>query len=334
MILYITKIFCNLFRSHQAKAHSALTIPENQYIVLLKESCMQQKNYYPTISHGWILLVVIIGYNILGSMFMFWAVTAIPGMSGKNSLVYALMELTMYTLVLGATIGFAIKQLKRTGYSLPVPNKPKLNIAAVIIAIVMVPFMIVLLDPISMLLPMPQFFKDLMAEVIQPNIISFIAIGIAPAILEEVLFRGIVLKGMLKNYSPTKAILWSSFFFAIFHLNPWQAVPAFLIGIFIGWIYYRTRSLLPGMLLHGINNSIAFLAMVFYPEVDDTLFAYLGYETFSIVFIVSVAVFIAGCWMLNKLMPPPVNFVPEYIDTTPEGLAPPAPATITPTEQN
>ena len=105
---------------------------------------MQQKNYYPTISHGWILLVVIIGYNILGSMFMFWAVTAIPGMSGKNSLVYALVELTMYTLVLGATIGFATKQLKRTGNSLPVPDKPKLNIAAVIIAIVMVPFMIVL----------------------------------------------------------------------------------------------------------------------------------------------------------------------------------------------
>lgn len=278
---------------------------------------MQQRTYYPTVSQGWILLLVILGYNVGILAIVSLTTLLLIGNAPLNDLLYSSLELIGYILITGATIMFTKKQIQKEAGSNITVERPKLSMAVVLLTIMLTPFAIVLLDVVAIFLKTPEWFKNIMNDAIRLNFISFILIGIAPAILEEVLFRGIVLKGMLKNYSPAKAILWSAAFFGIFHLNPWQAVPAFIIGIFIGWIYYRTRSLLPGMLLHGLNNSLAFLAMVFYPEMDDTLFAYLGYETFLIVFSISAVLFIAGCLALNKLMPPPVKFIPEYVDTKP-----------------
>ena len=51
----------------------------------------------------------------------------------------------------------------------------------------------------------------------------------------------------------------SSIFFAVLHLNPWQAVPAFLLGCLFGYVYYKTGSLKLTMLMHCVNNSAAVL---------------------------------------------------------------------------
>jgi membrane protease YdiL (CAAX protease family) len=58
------------------------------------------------------------------------------------------------------------------------------------------------------------------------------------------IYRGIVLEGLLKKYSPIFAILFSAFLFAIAHLNPWQFVVGMVMGIFNGWIYFKVRNLL------------------------------------------------------------------------------------------
>src|SRR5690606_30966839 len=83
-------------------------------------------------------------------------------------------------------------------------------------------------------------------------------IVIAAPILEEVIMRGIILDGLLKRYSPVRSILFSSFLFGLLHLNPWQMVSAMVIGIFAGWVYYRTRSLALPILIHATNNLSAF----------------------------------------------------------------------------
>ena len=57
--------------------------------------------------------------------------------------------------------------------------------------------------------------------------------------LEEILFRGIIQKGLInKVLKPAKAIIFSSLAFGIFHLNPWQTVNAFLLGLVLGVVYY------------------------------------------------------------------------------------------------
>ena len=98
---------------------------------------------------------------------------------------------------------------------------------------------------------------------------------------EEWLCRGMVLRGLL-NYKkvgtdkrgmhPAAAIAISAFFFAFIHLNPWQAIPAFLMGLVFGYVYYKTGSLKLTMLMHFTNNTFALcMAQTSWGEAENML---------------------------------------------------------------
>ena len=55
---------------------------------------------------------------------------------------------------------------------------------------------------------------------------------------------------------------------AIFHLNPVQVVGAALVGFVFAWMYYKTKSLLPGIVMHIVNNSTSVYLTTKYPDVD------------------------------------------------------------------
>jgi len=93
-------------------------------------------------------------------------------------------------------------------------------------------------------------FEDTMAPGIVPILFSCVA---AP-VLEEMLFRGVILRGFLRQYSRTFAILWSATLFGIAHLNLYQMATAVVLGIVSGWLYERCRSLWPSILLHAAYN--------------------------------------------------------------------------------
>lgn len=124
----------------------------------------------------------------------------------------------------------------------------------------------VFLDPLTNLIPMPEIMERMLAMLAKKDIWTFVMVGITGPILEETLFRGIILDGFLKRYKPGKAIFWSAFLFGLFHLNPWQFIPGFTIGLILGYIYYRTRSLIPVILVHVVNNSFSYLIMYIYGE--------------------------------------------------------------------
>lgn len=88
-------------------------------------------------------------------------------------------------------------------------------------------------------------------------VLSFLALCILPAIGEELLFRG-ALQGLMRPCGSPAAVFGPALLFALLHLNLAQAITAFLCGLFLGWLAERTGSILPGMLLHLINNCIAF----------------------------------------------------------------------------
>ena len=90
------------------------------------------------------------------------------------------------------------------------------------------------------------------------NIFGVLSIAIVVPILEEFLFRGAIEGHLLrKGWSPKWAILVSALIFGIIHGNPAQIPFAFLIGLLFGWLYYRTGSLVPGIVGHIINNSFS-----------------------------------------------------------------------------
>jgi membrane protease YdiL (CAAX protease family) len=78
---------------------------------------------------------------------------------------------------------------------------------------------------------------------------------IAP-IVEELIFRGVIMNGFIRNYSKTGAIIYSALLFALFHLNPWQFPATFLLGIVLGFVRIRTKSVLACILGHAIHNGI------------------------------------------------------------------------------
>ena len=117
----------------------------------------------------------------------------------------------------------------------------------------------VVIEPTTSFIPMPDLIKNLFEKVFLESKLwdMILATCILAPLMEEFVCRGMMLRGMLCQMSTRKAILWSAFLFAFMHLNPWQAIPAFLCGIFLGWVYVRTHCLWATIFLHFLNNAIS-----------------------------------------------------------------------------
>jgi uncharacterized protein len=103
----------------------------------------------------------------------------------------------------------------------------------------------------------------------QIGIFNFIRFIIASPILEELIFSGIILDGLLKRYNPIKSILVTSLLFGLIHLSPTQFISGFSMGIFTGWIYYKTKSVTFSIIIHVITNLTALLMN--YLKIYDSL---------------------------------------------------------------
>ena len=109
-------------------------------------------------------------------------------------------------------------------------------------------------------------------DMILSNRYGYIVVGLLAPLAEEVVFRGAVLRALLRwNRGPWVAIVVSALLFSAAHLNPAQLPHTFLVGLLLGWLYYRTDSIIPGMVYHWVNNSIAYVLYNLYPDPDMKL---------------------------------------------------------------
>ena len=116
-------------------------------------------------------------------------------------------------------------------------------------------------DAILVLLPeMPDWIRQALEGLTSDGnlFVNFLLVSIFAPFFEEWLCRGMILRGLLgTKMKPVWAIVVSAVFFALIHLNPWQAVPAFLLGCLFGYVYYKTGSLKLTMLMHFTNNTFS-----------------------------------------------------------------------------
>ena len=143
-------------------------------------------------------------------------------------------------------------------------------------------------------------FYDMMMEMMKqmtggPFWSSFLVVAIFAPIFEEWMCRGMVLRGLLTKMKPVWAIVISALFFAVIHANPWQALNAFLIGLLMGYVYYKTGSLILTMIIHFVNNGTSvILSNVESLKDYDYWIDILGKQNYTLVFIASCAV-LAAC---------------------------------------
>ncbi len=154
----------------------------------------------------------------------------------------------------------------------------------------------------SLLPPMPEWLEAAMKQLLDaPLWITLISVSVFAPLFEEWLCRGVVLRGLLVKHSPLTAITVSAAFFAIIHFNPWQAIPAFILGLLFGYVYYRTGSLKLTMLMHCANNTMAavFSRIPAFEEAESFIevmnpWTYAGIFICCAAFVVSTVIVLAG----------------------------------------
>ncbi|EAW36845.1 type II CAAX endopeptidase family protein [Lyngbya sp. PCC 8106] len=92
-------------------------------------------------------------------------------------------------------------------------------------------------------------------------VIFFVTASIAAPVFEEIMFRGFLLPSLTRYMSMGSAILLSSLFFAVAHMNISEIIPLMTLGIVLGFVYTRSRNLLSSMLLHCLWNSGTLLSL-------------------------------------------------------------------------
>ncbi|MCZ6676738.1 MAG: type II CAAX endopeptidase family protein [Candidatus Poribacteria bacterium] len=108
-------------------------------------------------------------------------------------------------------------------------------------------------------LPAPAWFTNLLLDLVGAKTSmwgSIFAVVIVAPLTEELLFRGLVLRGFLRCYRVPKAVIASSILFALLHLNPWQFIGGTVLGALFAWWFIQTRSLIPCLFGHAVSNAL------------------------------------------------------------------------------
>ena len=165
----------------------------------------------------------------------------------------------------------------------------------------------------SEFLGLPDLMQDTFLGMSR-NVFGIISITIMAPLVEELLFRGAIQGYMLrKGMKPLNTILIASAIFGIVHMNPIQIPFAFAIGLIFGWLYYRTGSVVPGIIGHFINNSIACLQMATLTEEEfnTKTIEWLGAGPTYALFAISLAVMIGMFLYLKKRLPEAPSYKEE-----------------------
>jgi membrane protease YdiL (CAAX protease family) len=101
------------------------------------------------------------------------------------------------------------------------------------------------------------------------DLIGAITRVIVAPICEETLFRGIVLHSFLKRLKRWKAIVAASLLFALFHIEPVPVFYAFFVGMVLGWIYSRYRSIVPTIIVHAFLNASGFVIALYQRSIGE-----------------------------------------------------------------
>lgn len=255
------------------------------------------EHYAPGFDGIIMMLILFIGGAFLGSFFI-ELFSKVYG--GDAALEYG--NLISYPLcfipaMLYASVNSRLRDHGTRGIKLDDNNfKPHGGFKLSMVAIVATIATAFVIEPVNLLLPpmSPEFELQmkLMME-IMPLWVAFISLSILAPFFEEWMCRGIILRGLLKRYHPAVAIASSAAFFGLIHMNIWQGVPAFFMGLVFGYVYYKTGSLKLTMLMHCANNTIA-LALGQIPQLKEAtsmmdVMSPLGYAAAYIAFAVALA---------------------------------------------
>lgn len=234
------------------------------------------KYYLPNVAQSWLLIItLIVGGSILSSLIGYIIALFFPYLAETSLLLsYPIIFIPPALLIL-----FSIKQASYSSliqdYTPPSSeiNSPNFGKLGVVISFVLIFFLLfsinLVTEPLTYWMGTPEFLEQLMKQIHTNKISTFLSIVLFAPLLEELFCRGIILRGLLHHTTPIKAIALSALMFGLMHLNPWQAIPAFILGVFMGWVYWRTHSLWATIFIHFVNNGFSYIVTLLYPNLPS-----------------------------------------------------------------
>lgn len=151
---------------------------------------------------------------------------------------------------------------------------------------------------------MPSNYEKLFEQILSSPL-GYVTVSLIVPITEEVVFRGAMLRKLLEWLGQDRrwiAIGISALIFAIAHGNLAQGPHAFLFGLFLGWLFYRTNSILPGLVFHWVNNTSAVvIGILTDTDSDATLSEIFGGNT-TLMYTMLVVSVVIGIPSLYKII--------------------------------
>lgn len=176
------------------------------------------------------------------------------------------------------------------------------------------------------LVPLPDLTNGTLADILGSRW-GYLAVCIFAPLVEEVVFRGAILRVLLEGSKGARTTLqqeegaslplkegasrhWvpiaiSAVLFALVHGNPAQMPHAFCIGLLLGWMFYRTGSIIPGIMLHWVNNTLSYVVYNVFPQYQDAKVVDLfggNYLKVSLAVVFSLFIFLPAIYQLHLRM--------------------------------
>lgn len=226
-----------------------------------------RRHYYPDI---WASMHIIVLYTFTQVVVEF-PLALYDYNNGTALMSESIIRLPLFTIT---TLFILFYGYKRGGFKLkevfPLSKFPLLSLIPLTVILIALQFY---LQDITILMveaiPPPEWFMKLFEPLFDNSPGEWsgaVRVMLVAPIVEEFIFRGVIMKGLIKNYKPGTAIFWSATLFALFHLNPWQMPAAFLLGIISGVVRVRTGSLLYSVLVHAVHNGFVYASIRYYQE--------------------------------------------------------------------
>ena len=130
-------------------------------------------------------------------------------------------------------------------------------------------------NALDKVLPPPPWFWELFNKIFENDFGiygAFIKVAVMAPVIEELIFRGVIMHGLMRNYSKFTAVFVSALMFALFHLNPWQLPATFILGLLLGILMVRTRNIFLCILGHAINNGLVLFSIQYWDIIKETSF--------------------------------------------------------------
>ena len=269
--------------------------------------------YRPNVGESWLIALALVGGALFFGLILGVLKTASRGAKGIwdiQSISYILTMVVPFVLIAFRARSERISA-QVTGAQ-PVPlNRPAFGrlgaVGAFAVSAAALITLSVVIEPLTSIIPMPDVIKTMFEEAFVNTALwdAILATCILAPLLEELLCRGVMMRGMLSHTSPRAAIIWSAVIFAVIHMNPWQSIPALLMGLLFGWLYYRTGCLWLTIFLHCLNNSISTAVSRLFPDIgiDQGLIDILDRPTYLKIYVLSALVLAASLWLLHNYLP-------------------------------